>query len=48
MIRILLSEPHSGPLRVSYLFGAMPDNRNAIHDNSPLQLSLEPADPEVP
>jgi hypothetical protein len=43
-IRILLGRPAPGPLRVRYLYGGMPDNRHAVHDNSPLKLPLEPFD----
>jgi hypothetical protein len=43
-IRILLGRPVPGPLRVRYLYGGMPDNRHAVHDNSPLKLPLEPFD----
>jgi hypothetical protein len=46
-IRIHLAQPAPGPLRVRYLYGGMPDNRHAVHDNSPLQLPLEPFDLKV-
>ena len=46
-IRIHLAQPAPGPLRVRYLYGGMPDNRHAVHDNSSLQLPLEPFDMKV-
>ena len=42
MIRINLSQPTYPPLRLTYLYGAMPDSQGAVHDNSALQLPLEP------
>ena len=42
VIRIRLSQAAQGPLRLYYLYGAMPDSQGAVHDNSALQLPLEP------
>ena len=46
-IRIYLGQPAPDLLRVRYLYGGMPDNRHAVHDNSPLQLPLEPFEMKV-
>jgi hypothetical protein len=41
-IRIHLGQATQPPLRLTYLYGAMPNSKNAVHDNSALQLPLEP------
>ncbi len=41
-IRIHLAEATADARRVTYLYGAMPDSRGAVHDNSALRLPLEP------
>jgi SGNH hydrolase-like domain, acetyltransferase AlgX/Carbohydrate esterase, sialic acid-specific acetylesterase len=41
-IRIRLAMPAPGPVRLRYLFGAMPDARRPVRDNSSLELPLEP------
>jgi hypothetical protein len=40
-IRIVTAQPLSGPASIRYLYGAMPDVRHAVLDNSPLSLPLE-------
>jgi hypothetical protein len=47
-ISIFLEEPLTKPATVRYLYGAMPDARNAVVDNSPLALPLEPYQARVP
>lgn len=46
-IRIHLARPAPVARRVTYLYGAMPDSKAAVHDNSVLKLPLEPFDIEV-
>lgn len=41
-IRIRLAEPGQGPLKLRYLYGARPDAHRPVHDNSPMELPLEP------
>lgn len=41
-IRIQLNQPTQAELRLTYLYGAMPDTSGAVFDNSELQLPLEP------
>ncbi|WP_161807162.1 sialate O-acetylesterase [Desulfatitalea tepidiphila] len=43
-IRISMSEAFNGPITIRYLSGAMPDANRAVHDNSPMELPLEPAE----
>jgi len=40
-LRIALARPLEEPARIRYLFGALPDVRRAVRDNSTLQLPLE-------
>jgi hypothetical protein len=39
-----MSEAFNGPITIRYLSGAMPDANRAVHDNSPMELPLEPAE----
>ena len=41
-LRIELASPAPGPLTVRYLYGARPDTSAAVHDNSPMELPLDP------
>ena len=41
-IRIRLAQPIEGPIRLHYLYGAMPNASRAVHDNSAMELPLEP------
>jgi hypothetical protein len=41
-IRIRLAEAVQGPLKLRYLYGAMPDAERPVHDNSAMELPLEP------
>lgn len=43
-IRISMSEAFNGQMTIRYLYGAMPDADRAVHDNSPMELPLEPAE----
>ena len=45
-VRILMAGTLDGPVTIRYLYGAMPDADRAIHDNSPMELPLEPV--EIP
>jgi hypothetical protein len=47
-ISIILEEPLTETATVRYLYGAMPDARNPVVDNSPLTLPLEPYQARVP
>ncbi|MDJ0816988.1 MAG: sialate O-acetylesterase [Desulfobacterales bacterium] len=47
-ISIILEEPLIETATVRYLYGAMPDARHPVVDNSPLALPLEPYQTEVP
>ena len=47
-ISIILEDPLTETATVRYLYGAMPDARNPVIDNSPLALPLEPYQTEVP
>lgn len=47
-LRINLTEAAPGPLKVSYLCGAMPDTRHPVRDNSPIKLPLEPFEQVIP
>jgi hypothetical protein len=40
-IRILLERPLDDKAQIRYLYGAMPDTKNPVLDNSPLSLPLE-------
>ena len=40
-IRIRLEHPLAGKAQIRYLYGAMPDAKNPVMDNSPLSLPLE-------
>jgi hypothetical protein len=40
-LRILLKRPLDGKAQIRYLYGAMPDAKNPVLDNSPLSLPLE-------
>ena len=40
-IRIRLERPLDGKAQIRYLYGAMPDEKNPVIDNSPLSLPLE-------
>ena len=40
-IRILLEHPLNDKAEIRYLYGAMPDAKNPVLDNSPLSLPLE-------
>ncbi|MGD8333393.1 MAG: sialate O-acetylesterase [Desulfobacterales bacterium] len=40
-IRIITEQPLGGQATVRYLYGAMPDVKHAVRDNSPLSLPLE-------
>ncbi|MBT8342597.1 MAG: hypothetical protein HKP58_01410 [Desulfatitalea sp.] len=42
-IRITLSKPAANAVLLYYLYGAMPEAQQAIHDNSTMELPLEPA-----
>lgn len=46
-VGIELARPVEGPVTLRYLYGAMPDADRAIHDNSAMELPLEPAQLEV-
>ncbi|NNF99640.1 MAG: hypothetical protein HKM93_09700 [Desulfobacteraceae bacterium] len=46
-IRIFLDHPVSGRIKVRYLYGAMPDARNPVRDNTGLQLPLEPCEIDI-
>jgi hypothetical protein len=41
-IEVILARPMVLPLRLDYLYGAMPDSSRAVRDNSALQLPMEP------
>lgn len=43
-VRITTAEALKGPLIIRYLYGAMPDTSRSIHDNSPMELPLEPVE----
>jgi hypothetical protein len=47
-LQVLLAESTKGPLRLRYLYGAMPDTRRPIRDNSPMELPLEPFELTIP
>lgn len=46
-LRLKLGQAVHGPLNLKYLFGAAPDATGAIHDNSAMELPLEPAEVEA-
>lgn len=47
-LHIRLTNPVSGPLKISYLYGAMPDTQHPIRDNSAMELPLEPYEQMIP
>ncbi len=46
-IRIVTERPLSGKAAIRYLYGAMPDVKQAVRDNSPLSLPLEEYQSEI-
>jgi len=40
-IRIILKNTFAGPVKVRYLYGAMPDTTKPVLDNSAMELPLE-------
>jgi len=46
-IRIVTAQPLSGPASIRYLYGAMPDVKRPVMDNSPLSLPLEEYQSEI-
>ena len=46
-IRVVTAQPLSKPASIRYLYGAMPDVRHAVLDNSPLSLPLEEYQSEI-
>ncbi len=41
-VRLQLAQPVTAPLSLRYLYGAMPDASRAAHDNTAMELPLEP------
>ncbi|MBW2434698.1 MAG: hypothetical protein JRF36_13910 [Deltaproteobacteria bacterium] len=46
-IRIVTAQPLSGPASIRYLYGAVPDVKRPVMDNSPLSLPLEEYQSEI-
>ncbi len=46
-IRIIMERSLDGPVTIRYLYGAMPDTDRSAHDNSPMELPLEPVEIEI-
>ncbi len=47
VIRIIMERSLDGPVTLRYLYGAMPDADRSVHDNSPIELPLEPIEIKV-
>jgi hypothetical protein len=47
-LHIIMTDPVPGLIKLSYLYGAMPDTRHPIRDNSAMELPLEPFEQMIP